>query len=188
MSKRILCILLCGMLLFVGAVTGSAKGWTWVLGDANGDGLCTAIDFVMIKRHVMRTYQIDDLYLQNADINKDGRLNAADYVLAKRIVMMTYTPPAAEGPQPDEKTTAVLTLNLLLKNGTEEDLVLLEGIFDISVEEMNTLVVDYMTNLSVDGKALSQWEGSIVIRQEDLEKLASSLREILLQIRAEQKQ
>ena len=140
MVKRILCIVLCIVLLTATAVSVSARGVSRVIGDANGDGQCTAIDFVMIKRHVMNTFRIDEPYLQNADINRDGRLNAADYVLAKRIVLRTYTPPTQEEQAPDDKTTAVLTLSLLLKNGTEEDLLLLEGVFDISVDEMKSIV------------------------------------------------
>lgn len=188
MSKRILCILLCSVFLTMSAMTASAIKTSNIIGDANGDGQCSAIDFVMIKRHVMNTYRIDEVYLQNADINKDGRLNAADYVLAKRIVMKTYVPPVQEEPLPDEKTEAVLTLSLMLKNSNQEELALLEGIFDISADEMGGIVVKYLATLSADDETLEKWEGSISVPKEDLEKLALSIKDILLQIQAEQMQ
>ena len=187
MTKRILCMLLCGVFLTMSAMTATAIRFSSALGDANGDGRCSAIDFVMIKRHVLKTYEINETYLSNADINKDGRLNTADYVLAKRIVMKTYVPPVQDT-VPDENTVAVLTLSLLLKDGNQEELALLEGVFDLSVSEMNNIVVKYLTTLSADDETLEKWEGSISVPKEDLEKLALSIKDILLQIQAEQMQ
>ena len=188
MTKRILCMLLCSVFLLSVAVTASAKKISDVIGDANGDGQCTAIDFVMIKRHVLKTYTIGDTFLGNADINRDGRLNTADYVLAKRIVLRTYTPPVQEETLPDKKTEAVLTLSLMLKNSDQEELALLEGIFDISADEMGGIVVKYLATLSADEETLAKWEGSIDISEAELETIALSIKDILLQIQAEQMQ
>ncbi len=179
MIKRILCILLC-VVLFAMAMPMSV--WAKpavILGDVNGDGQCTAIDFVAVKRHVMGTYRIPDQYLENADINRDGKLNTIDYTLVKRMVLNTYTPPVEDEPQPDDTTQAVLTLSLLLKNGTEEELVLLEGLLNVSVDELNAIVLNYLATLSVDGETIVEWEDGIVILPEDMEKVADVLGDLL---------
>jgi hypothetical protein len=50
------------------------------------------MDYVLVKRHVMRTLVLDKERLARADVNGDGRINVADYTLVKRIVLGTYNP------------------------------------------------------------------------------------------------
>ncbi|MBO4453236.1 MAG: hypothetical protein J5793_04815 [Clostridia bacterium] len=67
-----------------------------VYGDANGDHVVDVLDYLVIKRHFLGTYTIQDQYLVNADVNGDGRISAADYLMVKRHVLGTYViqPPA----------------------------------------------------------------------------------------------
>ena len=59
-----------------------------VRGDANGDGRATALDYVMIKNHIMGTNEItNDIYKTAADANKDGKISALDYVSIKNTIM-----------------------------------------------------------------------------------------------------
>ncbi len=59
-----------------------------VRGDPNGDGRATALDYVMIKNHIMGTNVItDEVYKTAADANKDGKISALDYVSIKNTIM-----------------------------------------------------------------------------------------------------
>lgn len=59
-----------------------------VLGDVNGDGKISALDYVKIKNHIMKTNLINsDVYLISADVNDDGKISALDYVRIKNRIM-----------------------------------------------------------------------------------------------------
>ncbi len=63
-----------------------------MVGDVDNNGKISAVDYILIKRNVMGTLELDEQQLLSADINGDGRVNAMDYVIAKRMVMGTYNP------------------------------------------------------------------------------------------------
>ena len=59
-----------------------------VLGDVNGDGKISALDYVKIKNHIMKTTFIDTgVYLIAADVNEDNKVSALDYVKVKNHIM-----------------------------------------------------------------------------------------------------
>lgn len=63
-----------------------------VTGDVDGNGKVNTMDYVLVKRHVMKILQLDGERLERADVNGDGRINVADYTILKRIVLGTYKP------------------------------------------------------------------------------------------------
>ena len=59
-----------------------------VRGDVNGDGGISALDYVKIKNHIMKTNIItDDVYMRAADANDDNEITALDYVRIKNIIL-----------------------------------------------------------------------------------------------------
>ncbi len=60
------------------------------IGDVDGDGVYTALDYSLLKRYVVGTYQMSESQLAISDINDDGRIDSIDYVLLKRAVVGTY--------------------------------------------------------------------------------------------------
>ena len=60
-----------------------------VRGDANADGKLNTLDYVLVKRHVLRTFTLSEKGFRGADVTGDGKINAMDYVLIKRVVMGT---------------------------------------------------------------------------------------------------
>ena len=60
-----------------------------VRGDANSDGKLNTADYVLVKRHVLRTKDLSEKGFKAADVSGDGRISAVDYVLIKRVVMGT---------------------------------------------------------------------------------------------------
>lgn len=60
-------------------------------GDINKDAKVTAADYLMLKRALLGTYDLDEQQKQVGDINGDGKMTAGDYVILKRIVLGTYT-------------------------------------------------------------------------------------------------
>jgi hypothetical protein len=61
-------------------------------GDVNGDGKVNTADYVVLKRHIMKTYTLNEDALTRANINGDTKLNTADYVLLKRYIMGSWKP------------------------------------------------------------------------------------------------
>ena len=68
-----------------------------LLGDVNGDNDVQAMDYMMVKRHVLGTFELTGENLANADINGDGEVQAMDYMMVKRHVLGTF-----EIVEPDE--------------------------------------------------------------------------------------
>ncbi len=65
-----------------------------LLGDLDGNGKVEAKDYMMLKRHVLGTYQLTDTQKVAADVNLDGKTDAKDYMMVKRHVLGTYTIPS----------------------------------------------------------------------------------------------
>ena len=70
---------------------GNVKVLTYtniVRGDINGDGKISALDYVMVKNHIMRTSVITNkVTIKAADVNNDGNISALDYVSIKNMIM-----------------------------------------------------------------------------------------------------
>ncbi len=60
------------------------------LGDMNDDGQVNSMDYLLLKRHVLGTFQLVDRQLLLADTNRDGDVNSMDYLLLKRHVLGTF--------------------------------------------------------------------------------------------------
>ncbi len=59
-----------------------------LLGDANGDGKISSLDYVTIKNHIMETRLITDSEkLLAADYNEDGKISSLDYIGIKNYIM-----------------------------------------------------------------------------------------------------
>lgn len=61
-----------------------------VRGDVNCDNKVDARDYMMLKRAVLRTYQLQENEARNADVNLDGSVDSRDYMILKRVVLRTY--------------------------------------------------------------------------------------------------
>ena len=61
-----------------------------LIGDVNLDGKIDAKDYMLLKRHCLKTFTLEDEALACADINGDNKVNATDYLLLKRHCLKTY--------------------------------------------------------------------------------------------------
>ena len=59
-------------------------------GDADGDGDVDAVDYMLLKRHILHTFKLTGVGALCADANGDGAVNASDYMLVKRHVLGTF--------------------------------------------------------------------------------------------------
>ncbi len=57
------------------------------LGDVNNDGNINALDYVLIKSHMLGRVKLTDTQKLAADINKDGNINALDYIRIKNHML-----------------------------------------------------------------------------------------------------
>ena len=60
-----------------------------VYGDANGDGKINSIDYVKIRKYIMKTSSLSGSYMEAADVNKDGKVDSLDYVKLRKYIMNT---------------------------------------------------------------------------------------------------
>ena len=56
-------------------------------GDVDGSGTVSAVDYVVIKNHIMGKATLSGDKLSRADVNGDGSVSAVDYVLIKNHIM-----------------------------------------------------------------------------------------------------
>lgn len=60
-------------------------------GDVDQNGQINALDYLLLKRHVLGTRQLSAERQLLADIDRNGSLNALDYLLLKRHVLGSHT-------------------------------------------------------------------------------------------------
>lgn len=59
-----------------------------IYGDINGDGKISALDYTLIKNHIMDVQKIMDTNMKlTADVNGDNKISALDYTLIKNDIM-----------------------------------------------------------------------------------------------------
>ncbi len=59
-------------------------------GDVDLNGTVDQLDYILLKRHCFKTYELDEFETQRTDINNDGTVDYTDYLLVKRICYGTY--------------------------------------------------------------------------------------------------
>lgn len=60
-------------------------------GDVNRDGQIDAMDYLLLKRHVLGTFLLTEEQQRPADVDRSGQIDEMDYLLLKRHVLGTYT-------------------------------------------------------------------------------------------------
>ena len=60
-----------------------------MLGDTNGDGEISAVDYMQIKNHIMDKSRLSSNYLIASDVDRDGDVSAVDYMKIKNHIMGT---------------------------------------------------------------------------------------------------
>lgn len=59
-----------------------------IRGDINGDGKVNSADYILIRKHIMDTAKITDIYYKEAaDVSKDNNISSADYILIRKYIM-----------------------------------------------------------------------------------------------------
>jgi hypothetical protein len=59
-------------------------------GDINFDRSIDKFDYILAKRHCMKTLGLDKKGMLSADVNGDGEVDKFDYILIKRHCMKTF--------------------------------------------------------------------------------------------------
>lgn len=183
---RLILLLLCIALLTTALaipVSASRKD-AFLPGDLNGDGQRSVIDYIMLKRHVLGTYVIPEVFLPAADINGNGELNALDYLLLKRAILGTFgIPEAPHDPSrpseglPSEVRFAV-AFSYLYRTADRDRLLQLEAELGVNLDALNHLVVTYLASLSIDGEELLALEREIALQIPSAEELETFLRQL----------
>ena len=179
-QRLTLLLLTAAMLLAVFAIPASAsRKDAFLLGDLNGDGQRTAIDYIMLKRHVLGTYALPEASLPAADINGNGAPDALDYMLLKRALLGTYALPERT-PEPSEPSELLFAVafSYLFRTGNHEYLLQLEAQLGVEADDLNRLVLSYLASLSIDGDELLALEDAFSLQLPTAEELGTFLRSL----------
>jgi hypothetical protein len=61
-----------------------------LFGDVNGDSAVNAVDLLMVRKHLLGTYTLQEEYLRAGDVNRDGTVNAVDLLMVRKHLLGTY--------------------------------------------------------------------------------------------------
>ncbi len=70
---------------------GGASYALVVKGDARGNGKVDKLDYIVVKRHCLKTITLDQPGLLAGDVDGNGKVDKIDYILIKRHCLGTYT-------------------------------------------------------------------------------------------------
>ena len=60
---------------------------TGILGDINDNGEVNAIDFALLRKHLLGITLLEGTALTNADVNKNGNVDAIDFALIRKYIL-----------------------------------------------------------------------------------------------------
>ena len=97
-------------------------GDTFLIGDINNNSRVDAIDYIMLRKHLLKAY-LNKEELERADADGNGEINSLDYIAIRNIILKkvvtssvtvptqvsTPTPTLAPTPSPTPKPTAAPT-------------------------------------------------------------------------------
>lgn len=61
-----------------------------LIGDLDGSGVLDTVDYMMLKRNILGTYNLSEIELLAADIDNGGEVEMRDYMMLKRYILGTY--------------------------------------------------------------------------------------------------
>ncbi len=129
----------------------SASGEPGTLGDLTNDGEIDAADYMILKRAVLGTFQLDDAQRRNADVSQDGKIDSSDYLFLKRAVLGTFQLVGGGQVEPP-KTDAEEVLRLVNENRAadgKEALTLSDTLCDLALRKAQDMIVnDYFDHIS----------------------------------------
>ena len=59
----------------------------FINGDINGDGKVSVLDYIMIRRHILKLDLLTNSDITRADMNRDGSISALDYIAIRKIIL-----------------------------------------------------------------------------------------------------
>lgn len=153
-TRKPLLLTLSAMLLLsacFAVLPASASGEPGLLGDLTNDGRIDARDYMLLKRAVLRTVQLDDAQRRNADVSRDGEINAMDYMMLKRAVLGTFKLTGG-GQSAPAKTDAEEVLRLINANRASNGraaLTLSDALCDLALRKAQDMILnDYFDHVS----------------------------------------
>ncbi|MBO4366069.1 MAG: discoidin domain-containing protein, partial [Clostridia bacterium] len=69
------------------SVNAEDVGPVYEQGDLNGDGEVDAIDYLLLKKSILGSYNLSPEEEARADVNGDGEIDARDYIYLKKLVL-----------------------------------------------------------------------------------------------------
>ena len=102
MKQKSFYILVCVLVLLVTLVTvrkfynptsDYMNNTSYKTGDVDGNGSVSVNDYILIRKHILKSPTLTGNPLERADVNKDKSVNASDYIIIRKIILGTYVDP-----------------------------------------------------------------------------------------------
>ncbi len=75
-------------------------------GDVDGNGRVASMDYIMVRKHLLKQSTLTGENLSRADVNSDGKVSSLDFVAIRKIILNgTTTPTATPTPKPTATPT-----------------------------------------------------------------------------------
>ena len=84
-------------------------GDTFINGDVNNDGKVSSLDYILIRKHIMKLYTMSSAEIKRADMNGDNTISSVDYILVRKAIMSGVTPTKTPTATPTSVPTSTPT-------------------------------------------------------------------------------
>lgn len=56
-------------------------------GDIDGDGKIKSSDYILLRKYLLKSANLNETQKTNADVNGDGKVNSQDYILIRKVIL-----------------------------------------------------------------------------------------------------
>ena len=76
-------------------------------GDINNDGKINSLDYILLRKYLLKTSTLSISQQKNGDLNDDGKITSIDYILLKRIILSKQIPMPTGTPKKKESKNVI---------------------------------------------------------------------------------
>ena len=127
-------------------------------GDINGDGKVSSIDYILIRKYILKTSTLSEDAKKRADVNNDDIISSIDYIMIRKMIIngvtTTLTPTQKPTIVPTQKPTPseIQTSKIHFIKTGDSDAILIEsnGHFGlVDAARNDNLTINYLQSVGV---------------------------------------
>ena len=128
--KKIIVLLL--IFIFPIIVLAYKPGDTYINGDADSNGKVTSIDYIVVRKHILKQTTLSGDAFTRADVTGDKKITSLDYIAIRKMILngnthQAITVPSQPTSTPQPQVTVTFIGEKIINTGYEEKDVLIKG-------------------------------------------------------------